>query len=129
MGEMEENGGGGEKWGKRGGKLGRNGEMAGIAHGVWVVEGCGGMWLGKTGQNRRKMRGKWDKNGTKYPFFTVPFPPFFQGLKIFPTVPFVNISSPHSPTEKWDFLPLPDIHCHGGWCGCLDNAPRFRAAG
>ena len=33
-GEMEENRG---KWG------GRDGEMAGIAHGMWAVEGCGGM--------------------------------------------------------------------------------------
>ena len=34
------------------------GEILGIAHGMWVVEGCGRMWL-------RKMRQKWEKNGTK----------------------------------------------------------------
>ena len=55
MGEMEKNGG---KWGE----MGENGgkwEIAGIAHRMWVVEGCGGMWLRKMGQkwenNRRKM--------------------------------------------------------------------------
>ena len=32
----------------------------------------------------------------------------------FPTVPFVHISSPHSPTEKGDLLPLTDTHRHGG---------------
>ena len=26
---------------------------------------------------------------------------------MFPTVPFVKISSPHSPTENWDFCQLP----------------------
>ena len=30
------------------------------------------------------MAENWDKNGTKYPFFTVPFPPFFRRSKIFP---------------------------------------------
>ena len=47
MGEMGENGG---KWGKleeNGEKWRGNGEIAGIEHGMWVVEGCGGMWLRK----------------------------------------------------------------------------------
>ena len=30
------------------------------------------------------MAENWDKNGTKYPFFTVPFPPIFRRSKIFP---------------------------------------------
>ena len=91
---MEENGG------KRGGigEIGGNGEIAGIAHGTWVVEGCGGMRLRTMGQ---KMGEKWEKNGTKYPFFTAPFLPFSRRSWIFPTAPFVNISSPHSPAEKW----------------------------
>ena len=29
---------------------------SGQSTGMWVVEGCGGMWL-------RKMGGKWEKNG------------------------------------------------------------------
>ena len=74
-----------------------DGEMAGIAHRMWLVEGCGGMWLKKLGE-------KWEKNGSKMgrdtPFLTVPFCPFFRRSKIFPTVPFTKISSPHSPTEK-----------------------------
>ena len=55
----------------------------------------------------------------EYPFFTVPFSPSFRRSKTFPTIPFVKISSPHSPTEKWGALPLTDTHRHGGWCGCL----------
>ena len=46
-GEMEENEGKGGEIGGHGGKWGglgwRNGEIAGIAHGMWVVEGCSGM--------------------------------------------------------------------------------------
>ena len=63
MGEME----------NIGGEWGRNGEMVGIAHGTWVVEGGGGVWL-------RKMGG----NGTKCPFFTVPLSPIFRRSQIFP---------------------------------------------
>ena len=44
---------------KNGAKSGRvDGEIAGIAPGMWVVECCGGMWF-------RKMGAKWQKNGTK----------------------------------------------------------------
>ena len=65
MGEMEGNGG-------NGGKLGWGvGETAGIAHGMWIVEGCGGMW--------------WRKMGQK--IFTAPSFPVFQRSKIFPTIP------------------------------------------
>ena len=54
-----------------------------------MVEGRGRMWL--------KIMGEiWEKNGTRYPLFTVPLSPFFQGSKIFATVPFVEISSLHS---------------------------------
>ena len=74
MGKMEETA---EKW--RGG----GGEVAGVAQGMWVAEGCGGMWFVKTGKKWEK----WEENGRKYPFFTVPFPLFFLGLKIFNTVP------------------------------------------
>ena len=85
IGEME------RKMGANGGKWGKMGEIEGIAHGMWVVEGCGGMWA------------------------------FFRSS-------FANISSPtHSQTEKWEFLPLTDTHCHGGWCVCLSDAPSRRA--
>ena len=74
----------------------------GIAHGMWVVEGCGGM-CGENG----------GKNGGKHQFFTAPSSPFFRRSNIFPTIPFVKPSSPHSPTEKREFLPLGDTHPHG----------------
>jgi hypothetical protein len=51
-------------------------------------------------ENATKMGGKWEKDGTINPFFKIPFYTFFRGSKIFPTVPFVKSSSPHSPTEK-----------------------------
>ena len=101
QGGMEENG---EEWGGKG-------EIAVIAHGMLVVEGCGRMWL-------RKMGGKWRK-WAKYPFFKVPFSPFFRRSKIFHSAPFVKMRLPHSPTGKWEFLPLTDTHRHGGWWGCL----------
>ena len=91
-----------------GGHEGGNGTIAVIAHGMWVVEGCGGMWLRKMEENWEGE--KWDEK----PFFTVPFPPFFRRSKIFLSIPFVKIGSPHSPTEKWEFLPLCDTHRHGG---------------
>ena len=71
------------------------------------------MWLKKIGQKwekrQRTMGGKWD--------------PFCRGSKTFPTIPFVTISSPHSPTENRESLPLTDTHRHGGWCGCLHEPP------
>ena len=65
--------------GKRG-EMEKNGEVAGTAHGMWVVEGCGGMWVRKTGEEGKK-------NGTTYPFFTVPFS---GGRRSPPTIPFVK---------------------------------------
>mmetsp|Transcript_41392 Transcript_41392/g.69703 ORF Transcript_41392/g.69703 Transcript_41392/m.69703 type:complete len:377 (+) Transcript_41392:90-1220(+) len=72
------------------------------------------------------MGGKPEGNGSKPPFFTVPFSPFFRGSKIFPPVPFIKMNPPHSPTAKWDFLPLTDTHRHGGQCGCLRPVPQHR---
>ena len=119
--KMEENGG---KWGgmeENGGGWGKMGEMEGkwgnSGHSTWDV-GCGGLRWNVVEENRTKTGGKWEENGIKYPFFTVPFPPFSRRSKTFPPVPFVKISAPHSPTGKWEFLPLTDTHCHGGWCGC-----------
>ena len=71
-----------------GGGMEKNGEIAGIACGMWVVEGCGGMWLRKMGENGRKMGGKWDE----IPIFYSPISPIFLELKIFPTVPFVKLA-------------------------------------
>ena len=61
------------------------GGIAGTAHGMRVVEGCGGMWLRKMGQ-------KWENNGTRYQLFTAPFPPLFRRSKTFPAVPSVKLS-------------------------------------
>jgi hypothetical protein len=80
---------------------------------MWVVEGGGGMWLRKMGENGRK----WDE----IPIFLNPIFPFFRRSKAFPTVPFVKISSP---TEKWEFLPPADTHRHNGWCGCWAKQRR-----
>ena len=43
-------------------------------------------------QSGRKM----EDNGTKYPFFTVPFSPIFPEVEDFPTLPFIEIKSLHS---------------------------------
>ena len=32
-----------------------------------------------------KIGGKWEKNGINFPFFSVPFPPFFHSLATFPS--------------------------------------------
>ena len=59
--------------GGMGGKGGGGyGEIAVISHGMWVVEGCGGMWLRGLGQNGRKLGETWEKHGTKYPQSHVP---------------------------------------------------------
>ena len=91
-----------------GGNWGGDGKLACIAHRIWVAEGCSGTWL-------REMGEKWDKNGTKIGhnthFSQFHFPKIFRRSKIFPTTPFVEVSSPHSPTEN--FLPLTDTHHHG----------------
>ena len=49
----------------------RNGEMAGMAHGMWVVEGCGRMWLRKMGEG--DVGEKWDET----PIFYGPMFPIF----------------------------------------------------
>ena len=71
--------------------------------------GCG-LWRDMVNGNGRKLgehwEENWDENGRKYPFFTVPFSPFFQRSQVFHTVPFVKTSSPHSPAENWGVLPL-----------------------
>ena len=97
----------GEKKGKRGGTRGKcgGGGLAGIAHGMWVMEGCGGMRL-------MKMGGKWEKRD-EIPIFHSPILPIFRKSKTLSPIPFVTISSPHSPTEKM-FLPLTDAHRGGG---------------
>ena len=85
-GKMGEMGGNGKKW-----KMEENrrkwgkwvwgvGGIGGRAHGMWVVEGCGGMWLRKMGEN---MGEKWDQR------------PIFHG-SIFPIFPEVE-DLPHSP--------------------------------
>ena len=68
------------------------------------------MWLRKRRQNATTAGEKWEKNGTQYPFFRVPFFPFFRRSKILPTVPFVKTSALHSPTDKWAFWPLTNTH-------------------
>ena len=103
---MEENGGNGEGGWENSGRS------------TWDV-GCGGLWQDVVVENGRKMGEKWEKSGTKYAFFTVPFSEFFRRSKIFPTVPFVKTISPHSLTEKWEFLPLTDAPCHGGCSRCV----------
>ena len=102
----------GQKWGKwgemekKGVERRKMGGMVGIAHRMWVVEGCSGMWLRKMGQ-------KCETN-----FSQSHFPHFFlRRSKIVPTIRFVQTSSPHSPTANWEFLPLTDTHRRGGWCG------------
>ena len=77
------------------------------------MAGCGGLWRDVVEENGIKLEEKGEKNGTKYPIFAVPFPPFFRRSKIFPTVPFVKISTAltdgkraifathrHSPTRR-----------------------------
>ena len=83
------------KWGKWRG----NGEMAVIAHGMRVVEGCGGMWS-------RKMGEKWNEIPT---FFTVPLSPYFRRWNISPPVPLAISTSPQSPTENWESLHSPTL--------------------
>ena len=62
-------------------------------------------------ENGRKMGEKWGQNTH---FLQSHFPHFSKGRRSSPTVAFVKLSSPTSPTEQWEFLPLTDTHCHGG---------------
>ena len=107
--DMKKNGGNG--------KMGQNGEMGGSG-GKWRKMGGGGwgkwgnvrksqkypvgnvekmceIWR-KLEENRRKMR----QFGAKFPFFPVPFCPFFH-LPPFPQVPFMNFASRIGCLEKW----------------------------
>ena len=80
------------KWRKMWGNGGDWG-IAGIAHGVWVVEGCGGMWLRKMGQQQ-------ERNGTKYPFLNPPPFSHFSGGRIHsPQFPLEN-SARHTHRRK-----------------------------
>ena len=70
--------------------------------------------------------GRMGGKGDEIPIFHSPILPIFGRSTTFPTVPFVKISSPHSPTEKWEFLPLTDTHRHGGSCGCMRSPKGVR---
>ena len=86
-------GNGGEK---RGGGWGNSG------HSTQDV-GCGGLWRDVVRENRRKMGQFEKKMGEKWEVEDLPH-----------SSPFVKISFPHSSTEKWEFLPFPETHHHGG---------------
>ena len=97
-GEMGRNGG---KWGK-GGKWGEMGNRQHIRMGnVGITSNMGEKW------------GKWEQNEHS------PVPPFFWRSKTTPTISFVKIKSPHSPTEKRAMFPLSDTHRPSGWYRCL----------
>ena len=64
------------------------------------------------------MGGKWEENGRKMGRNTH-FSQFFGRSKISPTDPFAKLNPPHSPTEKWELLPLTDTRRHGGECTCF----------
>ena len=102
---MEKTGG---KWGEWG-EMGGNGEIAGMAHGMWVVEGCGGMWLKEIGQHGRKMGEKWDG----IPIFHSPISPIFPEVEDLPHSSLCKNQLTAVTDGKWDFLPLTDTHCHG----------------
>ena len=85
MGEMGGNmgGGGGGKggnWIKMGGNGGGDGKIAVIAQGMWVVEGCGGMWFGGNGT----------KMGRNTHFSQCHSPHLSGGRGSSPSVPFVK---------------------------------------
>ena len=68
----------------------------------------------RLGENGRKMGGKWQKNGKKYPFLTVPFPPIFLAAENLSHSLFLKMNSPHFTDGKLEFLPLTDTNRHGG---------------
>ena len=61
------------------------------------------------------MGGKWDE----IPILHSPHSPVVREVEDLPPVPFVQIRSPHSPSEQWAYLPLSAPHCHGGGCRCV----------
>ena len=66
--------------------------------------------MGEVWRKKGENGDNWDKNGAEYPFSQSHFPHFSGGSKTFHTVPFTKINSPHSRTEKWEFLPHTDTH-------------------
>ena len=50
--------------------------------------------------------GKWEKNGTKCPFFTLPFSHIVREVKDLPISSLTD--------GKLGILPLTGTHCHGG---------------
>ena len=87
---------GGKSWGMEGGDSGHSTQD----------EGCGGLWRDLVEENGREMG--------RNTHFHSPIFPIFPEVEIVPTVSSVNISSPHSPTEKCELVPLTDTHRHGG---------------
>ena len=77
-----------------------------------------------------RVGGKWGemgKKGTKYPFCTVPFPPFLRKLKTFPTAPFVSQGTHRRKNRK--FFPSLTLTAAAasaeGWCpASLDSMTR-----
>ena len=110
MGEMEGNGGKWRKMGEYGGKWGEMGGNAGkwgnSGHSTQDV-GRGGMWWDLVEENGRKMGETMGQNTHFSPSHSSHFS---GGRNIFPANPFAKTSPPHSPTEKWEFLPLTDTH-------------------
>ena len=66
---------------------------------------------GGTGEKGEKMEGIERKVGWNTQFSQSHFPHFPEGSKAFPAV---QTNVPHSPTGKWEFLPLTDPHRHSG---------------
>ena len=110
-----------EKWGNGGkwGEMEKNGGKWRIMNkSRWKMQEQFPQWEKNGGnwRNKGENGGNSEKNGTEYPVQSY-FPNFSGGSGTFPTVPFMKINSPHSPTEKWELLPLTDTHRHGGQCG------------
>ena len=84
--------------------------------------GRGGMWRDLVEENGREMGETMGQNTHFSPSHSSHFS---RGRNIFPANPFATTSPPHSPTEKWEFLPLTDTHRRRGSCGCLAMAPGY----
>ena len=108
-----------KKWGKRremggnGGKWGNHEQINVENVGTTSIgRNLGGGGRGKIGEKRGRNGEKREKNGAVYPVFTVPFSLFPGAQRPSPQSSLLKINSPHSPTEKWEFLPLTDTHRH-----------------
>ena len=83
---MEKNRGKWRRW-RIGGKMGETGGKWGYSGHSTRDVGCGGLWRDAIEENRAKMEKtgrKWERmgeNGTKYPFWGVPFVLFFPEVK------------------------------------------------